>query len=104
MIRHIVLFGARNKAQIDRIIEGLSPLAKIPYARRLEVSRNKKIDQLGNDIDVVVYGEFDNEAEFAVKSQQSIEIARFLVSVMVAGTRNTRFLRLVEQAIPRLAA
>ena len=65
MIRHIVMFTAKDKADIDRIIEGLMLLAKIPHARRLEVSRNRKIDQIGNDIDVVVYGEFDSEAEFA---------------------------------------
>ncbi|MGY8663456.1 Dabb family protein [Bradyrhizobium sp. UFLA05-109] len=63
MIRHIVLFSAKDAANIDRIIEGLSVLTKIPHARRLEVARNRKSDQLGNDIDVVVYGEFENEAE-----------------------------------------
>jgi len=65
MIRHIVLFTAKDKAHIDQIIDGLSVLAAIPHARRLEVARNRKTDQLGNDIDVVVYGEFDNETELA---------------------------------------
>jgi Stress responsive A/B Barrel Domain len=59
MIRHIVLFTAKDKAHIDQIIEGLSVLTTIPHARRLEVARNRKTDQLGNDIDVVVYGERD---------------------------------------------
>ena len=63
MIRHIVLFTAKDKGDIDKIIDGLSPLATIPHARRLEVARNRKTDQLGNDIDVVVYGEFDDEAD-----------------------------------------
>lgn len=65
MIRHIVLFSAKDKAHIDQIVEGLSVLTTIPHARRLEVARNNRTDQLGNDIDVVVYGEFDNATELA---------------------------------------
>lgn len=65
MIRHIVLFSAKDKAHVDQMIEGLSILTTIPYARRLEVARNRKTDQLGNEIDVVVYGEFDSEVELA---------------------------------------
>ncbi|WP_259219370.1 Dabb family protein [Bradyrhizobium lupini] len=34
----------------------------MPYARRLEVARNCKSDRL-NEIDVIVYGEFDNEGQ-----------------------------------------
>jgi hypothetical protein len=65
MIRHIVFFTAKNKASIDRIVEGLSVLTSIPHARRLEIACNRKSDQLGNEIDVVVYGEFDSETELA---------------------------------------
>ncbi|MBB4258039.1 Dabb family protein [Bradyrhizobium sp. CIR3A] len=65
MIRHIVFFTAKEKTDIDQIIEGLSVLTSIPYARRLEIARNRKSDQLGNDIDVVVYGEFDSETDLA---------------------------------------
>ena len=65
MIRHIVLFTAKDKAHVDQMIDGLSVLTEIPHARRLEIARNRKTDQLGNDIDVVVYGEFDNETELA---------------------------------------
>ncbi|EHR01097.1 Dabb family protein [Bradyrhizobium sp. WSM471] len=65
MIRHIVLFTAKDKAHIDRMMEGLSILTTIPHARRIEVARNQKSDQIGNEIDVVVYGEFDNEMELA---------------------------------------
>ncbi|QOZ23781.1 Dabb family protein [Bradyrhizobium sp. CCBAU 51753] len=63
MIRHIVFFTAKDEDGIDQILEGLSVLTSIPHARRLEVARNRKSDQLGNEIDVVVYGEFDSEAE-----------------------------------------
>jgi hypothetical protein len=65
MIRHVVLFTATDKADIDQMIDGLSVLTAIPHARRLEVARNRKTDQFGNDIDVVVYGEFDGETELA---------------------------------------
>ncbi|WP_456783928.1 Dabb family protein [Bradyrhizobium sp. USDA 4516] len=65
MIRHIVFFTAKNKADIDHMVEGLSVLASIPYARRLDIARNRKSDQLANDIDVVVYGEFDSEGNLA---------------------------------------
>lgn len=65
MIRHIVFFTANSKAHVDQIIDGLSVLTTIPHARRLEVARNRKTDQLGNDIDILVYGEFDNEEELA---------------------------------------
>ncbi|OKO83806.1 Dabb family protein [Bradyrhizobium sp. NAS96.2] len=65
MIRHIVFFTAKDKADIDQIIDGLSVLTTIPHARRLEIARNRKSDQLGNDIDVVVYGEFDSERDLA---------------------------------------
>ncbi|WP_244622164.1 Dabb family protein [Bradyrhizobium ivorense] len=37
----------------------------MPYARRLEIAYNRKSDQLGNDVDVVVYGEFDSETDLA---------------------------------------
>lgn len=65
MIRHIVLFTAKDKTHIDQVIEGLSVLTRIPHARRLEVALNRKSDQLGNEIDVVVYGEFDDETQLA---------------------------------------
>ena len=65
MIRHIVLFTAKDKADIDRIVDGLALLTRIPHARRLEVARNQKTDQLGNDVDVIVYGEFDDAAALA---------------------------------------
>lgn len=65
MIRHIVLFTAKDKSLVNHIVDGLSVLTTIPHARRLEVAPNRKTDQLGNDIDIVVYGEFDNEMELA---------------------------------------
>ncbi|MCP3392104.1 Dabb family protein [Bradyrhizobium sp. CCGB12] len=72
MIRHIVFFTAKDKAHIEQMIDGLSVLTAIPHARRLEVSRNRKTDQLGNDVDVVVYGEFDSEAELTAYKEHAL--------------------------------
>lgn len=93
MIRHIVLFSAKDKAHIDEIIEGLYVLTTIPHARRLEVARNRKTDQLGNDIDVVVYGEFENETELAAYKahdlyQESIRRVRPLRELRFAADYN----------------
>ncbi|WP_038959898.1 Dabb family protein [Bradyrhizobium japonicum] len=89
MIRHIVFFSAKE-AHIDQIIEGLSLLTTIPHARRLEVARNRKTDQLGNDIDIVVYGEFDSETELAAYKahelyQESIKRVRPLRELRFAA-------------------
>ena len=62
MIRHIVFFTARAPAHLDAIEAGLRLLGTIPYSRHFEVVRNTKIDQIGNDVDVVVYAEFEDEA------------------------------------------
>ena len=62
MIRHIVLFSARDPADLPLIQAALSRLAEIPEARRLEVARNSKRDGLSAEIDLVVYGEFDDFA------------------------------------------
>ncbi len=62
MIRHIVMFSAKDRADLDTIENGLNNLTQIPAATglnfTLEIRRNEKADQLGNDIDIVVYGEF----------------------------------------------
>lgn len=60
MVRHIVLFSARNEADLNRIHEALAKLRDIPHARCLEVARNARRDGLSGEIDIVVYGEFDD--------------------------------------------
>lgn len=62
MIRHIVMFSAKDPAEIDTIQAALAQLARIPDARRLEVARNARRDGLSSEIDLVVYGEFDDWA------------------------------------------
>lgn len=61
MIRHIVFFSARDKADIAAVAEGLGALGGIPGADVFEVALNSKIDPISNDIDVVVYAEFRND-------------------------------------------
>jgi hypothetical protein len=90
MIRHIVFFSAKTPANLDAIVEGLSILATIPHARRLEVGRNAKTDPLSDEIDVVVYGEFDDEAALtAYKAhptyQESIRRVRPLRELRIAA-------------------
>jgi hypothetical protein len=65
MIRHIVFFTARDRADLGRIVEGLELLGKIPHSEHFEVVPNAKVDQIGNDVDVVVYAEFADEAALA---------------------------------------
>lgn len=65
MIRHIVFFTAKHPADLDAIVEGLELLGTIPHSSHFEVVRNGKLDQFGNDVDVVVYAEFADEAALA---------------------------------------
>lgn len=62
MIRHIVFFSARDEADVERIAEGLGMLADIPHSDFFEVGINRKVDQIGTEVDVIVYAEFRDEA------------------------------------------
>jgi hypothetical protein len=62
MIRHVVLFSVKDPAEIPTVAAALARLAQIPAARRLEVARNARRDGLSSEIDLVVYGEFDDYA------------------------------------------
>lgn len=65
VIRHIVFFSARDPADLERIEAGLKRLERIAAADRLEVRRNLGRDALGNEVDIVVYGEFADAAALA---------------------------------------
>ncbi len=62
MIRHIVLFRAADPANVEAVKNGLRRLCEIPAATVLEVELNARKDMLSDEIDVVVYGEFEDEA------------------------------------------
>lgn len=90
MIRHIVYFSVRSPADRSTVLDGLRLLETNPHARCLEVGENLKLDSLGNDIDFVVYGEFDDEAQLdAFKAhpvyQQSIDVVRPLREIRIAA-------------------
>ncbi len=94
MIRHIVFFSARNPADIDRILEGLSTLQDIPHASLLEIRPNVRADQLSGEVDVVVYGEFADQAALdAYKAhplyEKSISIVRPLRELRIAADIET---------------
>jgi quinol monooxygenase YgiN len=89
MIRHIVFFTAQA-GEIDRVRAGLSLLTGNPHARTLEIGTNVKSDQLGNEIDLVVYGEFEDAAALAAYKahptyQASIDIVRPIREIRMAA-------------------
>ena len=89
MIRHIVFFTAPAE-QLEKVRAGLSILTAIPHARLLEIGTNIKTDQLGTDVDLVVYGEFDDEAALAAYKahpdyQRSIDLVRPLREMRMAA-------------------
>lgn len=65
MIRHIVFFTASSPEKAVEVREGLKTLGDIPGSTVFEVCDNLKVDPLGNEIDVVVYAEFPDEAALA---------------------------------------
>ncbi len=65
MIRHIVFFSARRREDVDAVRSGLEGLKLIPHSSVFEVSLNTNVDPLSNEIDVVVYAEFADEAALA---------------------------------------
>lgn len=93
MIRHIVFFTAPED-QIDRVRAGLSLLTGIPHALTLEIGTNIKRDLFGNEVDIVVYGEFENaEALAAYKAhpvyRQSIDIVKPIREMRIAADFDT---------------
>jgi hypothetical protein len=72
LIRHIVFFTAKSANDLDAICEGLDLLGTIPHSQHFEVLRNTKVDQISNEVDVVVYGEFADEAALAAYKSHPI--------------------------------
>ncbi|AXX96972.1 Dabb family protein [Profundibacter amoris] len=96
MIRHIVFFIAKNKDDIGDILSGLRILRDIPHATRLEVEPNLHSDDLSDAVDVVVYGEFADEAALAAYKahplyQDSIRRVRPLRELRMAADFQSPF-------------
>lgn len=90
MIRHIVMFSAKDAKDIAAIEQGLKLLSGIPDAEHFEVARNLQCDILGNEIAVVVYAEFrDQSALERYKAhplyQESIRVVRPLRDIRMAA-------------------
>jgi hypothetical protein len=65
LIRHIVFFTAKDRKDLPEIVEGLKLLGTIPHSQHFEVTENTRVDQIGNEVDVVVYAEFADTAALA---------------------------------------
>lgn len=65
MIRHIVFFSAKRREDVETIRDGLMALGTIPHSTLFEVTINTKVDPMSDEIDVVVYAEFADDAALA---------------------------------------
>lgn len=71
-------------------MEGLSWLTQIPHADVLEIRKNTRNDTLPGEVDVVVFGEFADDAALAAYKahslyQDSINIVRPLRDIRIAA-------------------
>lgn len=90
VIRHIVFFSAKDKADLQRIVAGLRLLGDIPQANKFEVRENIKSDMFSSEVDVVLYAEFDTPADLAAYRahptyQNAIDIVRPLRELRIAA-------------------
>lgn len=90
MIRHIVFFTAKPPNSAEEICAGLSVLKQIPHAIRLEIALNRKSDPISHEVDVVVYGEFADDAALAAYKahalyQESIRMVRPMREMRLAA-------------------
>ncbi|WP_026785036.1 Dabb family protein [Pleomorphomonas koreensis] len=95
MIRHVVYFSVRSEADRDKVLGGLRLLEANPHALHLEVGENLKLDSLGNDVDFVVYGEFEDEAALEAFKAHPVYQAS------VAAVRPIRDLRIAADIVAR---
>lgn len=90
MIRHIVFFSVKDPANTQTVLEGLRLLTGIPMRGTLEIGENNQTDALSSEVDIVVYGEFPDQAALnAYKShptyQEAIRIVRPLRELRIAA-------------------
>lgn len=91
MIRHVVFFSAKDKKDIETIMQGLMKLKSIPHSAYFAVSKNLQTDTLtGDAVEVIVYAEFSNEAQLAAYKahptyQDAIDIVRPLRELRMAA-------------------
>ncbi|WP_457298119.1 Dabb family protein [Phyllobacterium sp. P5_D12] len=97
MIRHIVFFSAREKRDVETIVKGLRRLGEIPHSTVFEVMQNTKTDPISGEIDVVVYGEFENAEALAAYKAHPI------YSETTAVVRPLRELRISADVVSTLS-
>ena len=97
MIRHIVFFSAREKKDVETIVKGLRRLGEIPHSIVFEVMPNTKTDPISGEIDVVVYGEFENAEALAAYKAHPI------YSETTAVVRPLRELRISADVVSTLS-
>jgi len=90
MLRHIVFFNLPDRENYQTVRDGLELLTGIPHARHLEIGLVESRDPISEQVDFVVYGEFDDEAALAAYKahpiyQKSIDIVRPLRELRVAA-------------------
>ena len=90
MIRHIVFFSVPEPENLDAVVDGLRILEGIQHADKLEVIRNSKVDPWSDEIDVVVYGEFQDAAALSAYKahplyHESISLVRHLRGLRISA-------------------
>jgi hypothetical protein len=95
MIRHIVFFTLKNPAETADIVQRLKRLGAIPGSTLFEVTANSKLDNFGNEIDLVVYAEFPDMAALRAYKKHPIYSE---VTADVRPRRELRFAADVEAA------
>ena len=65
MIRHFVFLSERRNEDVEAVRTGLQELGNIPHSSLFEVTLNTKVDPLSDEVDVVVYAEFADDAALA---------------------------------------
>lgn len=89
MIRHLVLFRARDAADLPTIRATLATLADIPSVRTFELGENARTDAWSDEIDLVVHATFDDEAGLTAFRDhpvyaRSVEVVRPLRDLRIA--------------------
>lgn len=93
MIRHIVFFSLKQASQTEDVVRKLSRLGTIPGSTLFKVTPSLKADQIANEVDIVVYGEFpDLDALHAYKRHPTYAE----VTASVRPLREMRFAADVE--------
>ncbi|WP_022729482.1 Dabb family protein [Fodinicurvata sediminis] len=90
MIRHMVFFTVKNPADLAAAEAGLKRLEQVSDADVLQVRRNLQRDQLGNEVDLVVYGEFADADKLAAFKdhplyEEAIALVRPLRDLRIAA-------------------